>query len=146
MKDNAELTIKTLEGCRGDTSFDLVWESAQLKCNQVKNFLEKETIDMDFKEPRMPRSVPENVTDLKSYQKVKSYYPSLDRVIMELKNRFSENDQIHLCSLGSLIFDDDPSEKDIKIAADFYSLDKDAISSDLPLFKHFKVNDIKLKF
>ena len=76
---------------------------------------------------------------MKSYQKVKNYFPSLDRIIGELKNRFAENDKDHLCSLGALIFDSEVCEKDIEAVANYYSLDKDALSTDLKLYKHFKV-------
>ena len=71
VKSNADLTIKTIEGCRSDTDFDLVWDSVNLKCRQVKEFLEDENMDLDFKDPRLPRNLPENVTDMKEYQKVR---------------------------------------------------------------------------
>ena len=138
VKFNAELTIKTLEACRTDSDFDIVLDNVNLRCEQVKTFIENEKIDI-FKESRLPRQLPESVTDMKSYQKVKNYFPSLDRIIGELNNRFAENEKDHLCSLGALIFDSDICEKDIEAVANFYSLDKDALSTDLKLYKHFKV-------
>ena len=139
VKMNAELTIKTLEGCRNDSDFDIVWDNVNLRCDQVKAFLESEKIDIDFKEPRLPRQLPENVSDMKGYQKVMSYFPSLDRINAELKNRFAENDKDHLCSLGALIFDSEVCDKDIEAVANYYFLDKDALSMYLRLYKHFKV-------
>ena len=96
-------------------------------------------MDLDFKEPRLPRNLPENVTDMKGYQKVSNYFLALDRIISELTKRFSENDQIHLCTLGALIFDSDPSNEDIEIVTDYYSLDKASITNDIRLYKYFKV-------
>ena len=109
-----------------------------MKYEQVKTFIENEKIDICFKESRLPRE-PESVTDMKSYQKVKIYFPSLDRIIGELNNRFAENEKDHLCSLGALIFYSDICEKDIEAVANYYFLDKDALSTDLKLYKHFKV-------
>ena len=93
VKVNAELTIQTLEKCRTDEDFDLIWESVNLRCCQVKEFLEKENIDFDFKDAREPRKWPQGVDDLKSYQKITSYFPAFDRIITELTQRFAENDQ-----------------------------------------------------
>ena len=139
VKRNAELSIKTLEACQSDSYFDIVWDNVNLRCEQVKTFIDKEKIDICFKESRLPRQLPESVTDMKSNKKVKNYFPSLDRVIGDLNNRFAENDKDHLCSLGALIFDPDICEKDKEAVANFYSLDKDALSTDLKLYKHFKV-------
>ena len=93
VKVNAELTIQTLEKCRTDEDFDLIWDSVNLRCSQVKEFLEKENIDFDFKEARQPRKWPQGVNDLKSYQKITYYFPAFDRIITELTQRFAENDQ-----------------------------------------------------
>ena len=76
---------------------------------------------------------------MKSFHKVSNYFPSLDRIIGELKNRFAENDQKHLVALGSLVFDDDPSQGVIELVCEFYSLEKDAMFTDIKLYKHFKV-------
>ena len=83
--------------------------------------------------------MPESVTDIKTYQKVKCYFPSIDRIVTEFQNRFAENDKDNLCALGSLIFDSEICEKEVETVAVFYTLDKDALSTDLKLYKHFKV-------
>ena len=44
---------------------------------------------------------------------------------------FAKNEKDHLCSLGALIFDSNNCEKNIEAVANFYSLDKDALSTDL---------------
>ena len=83
VKVNADLTIKTLESCRNEANYDLIWDCVNLRCGKIKEFLEEEDIDFEFKEPRLPRNIPENVSDMKSYQTVTNYYPSLDRVVSE---------------------------------------------------------------
>ena len=76
---------------------------------------------------------------MKSFHKVSNYFPLLDRIIEELKNRFAGNYQKHLVTLGSLVFYDDPSQRDIELVCEFYSLEKYAMFTDIKLYKHFKV-------
>ena len=83
VKVNADLTIKTLESCRNEANYDLIWDCVNLRCGKIKEFLEEEDIDYKFKEPRLPRNIAENVSDMKSYQTVTNYYPSLDRLVSE---------------------------------------------------------------
>ena len=104
VKFNAELTIKTLEACRTDSDFDIVWDNVNLRCEQVKTFIENEKIDICFKESRLPRQLPESVTDKKCYQKVKNYFPSLAGIIGELNNRFAENEKDHFVFTWCLDF------------------------------------------
>ena len=134
----AEGTITTLEGCRTDKDYDLVWESFEHRCEEIKKFVEEENIEADFKELKLPRKLPEGVTDTKSYQRMFSYYPSFDRIISELKRRFAENDKDNLCSLGAIVFDDEPQYSDIEKVAEFYGLDKELLSNDIKFYLHFK--------
>ena len=50
----AEGTIATLEGCRSDNDFDLVWEQHEQRCEEVKKFVKQENNDADFKEFKLP--------------------------------------------------------------------------------------------
>ena len=47
---SAESTIKTLEGCRIENDYDLIWKSFEHNCNQFKAFASEEKIDFHFKE------------------------------------------------------------------------------------------------
>ena len=127
VKSNAELTIRTLEGCRNESSFDMVWERAGLQCNKIKQLLESNDIDFELKEAKLPRTRRPSVrrqalvgegssgdtqfTDVKVYHRVLHYYPALDLVTSELRNRFAENDHDVLLSLSSLIFEESPSDE-----------------------------------
>ena len=117
VKENADLTIETLKSCRNSESFNSVWELSRKKCDIVKNIMDELEIEMDFQETKLPRQRPlrrrvdisevtadnHEFTDVKEFNRVTHYYPALDKIIFELKNRFSENDNKVLCSLGKII-------------------------------------------
>ena len=136
----AEGTIKTLEGCRTENDYDLIWKSFEHNCNQFKAFVFEEKIDFHFKEIKLPRNLPEDVSDIKGYLRITTNFPSLDRVVSDLKRQFAENDKDNLCSLFAIIFDNDPENSHIKKVANFYSLDTELLCNNVRLFKHFQVN------
>ena len=74
------------------------------------------------------------------YLRIATYFPSLDRVVSDLKRQFAENDKDKLCSLCEIIFDNDLENSHIEKVANFYSLDTDLLCNDVRLFKHFQVN------
>jgi hypothetical protein len=51
---------------------------------------------------------PANLTD-KEYYRVSAYYPSLDKVLAEMKSRFDSNDQNILCALGDVVLNLKPA-------------------------------------
>ena len=75
----------------------------------------------------------------KSNHRINHFYPSLDNIITELKNRFAQKDQDILCALGSLIFDKNIEEDTFKIVSEFYKLDIELLKADHKLFYHLKV-------
>ena len=154
VRHNANLTIQTLESCRNEDDFELIWQKTSIICDKIKTLLDLEEIDSDFKDPKLPRHKPSKrrqvlmgesssghieFSDLKSYHRINHFYPSLDKIIIELKNRFAENDQNILCALGSLIFDKNIEEDTFKIVSEFYKLDIELLKADHKLFCHFKV-------
>ena len=54
VKQNAELTVTTLESCRSDESFDAVWQLAEQRSEKVRDIIEEEDISIDFKEAKLP--------------------------------------------------------------------------------------------
>ena len=50
VRQNAELTITTLESCRSDESFDAVWQLAEQRSEKVKDIIDEEDISIGFKE------------------------------------------------------------------------------------------------
>ena len=157
---NADLTIKTLETCRGEDSFDLLWARTDLRCKQIKEFIILHDIDVDFVDVSLPRSrrpskrrqglVGElaggdvEFTDVKVYSRITHFYPAMDLIITELRNRFAENDHNVLLSLSSMISDKVPSDADFEQVSEMYSLDVDLLKSDHQLLSHFKVSKLTM--
>ena len=50
VRQNAKLTITTLESCCSDESFDVVWQLAEQRSEKVKDIMDEEDISIDFKE------------------------------------------------------------------------------------------------
>ena len=151
VKENAELTIKTLESCRTDDSFKIIWELTQKNTDRVKALIDSEEIDVDFREAKLPRQKPstrrlgtveascENtVFTVENYNKVNNYIPALDRIISEFKSRFAENDSVVLCALANILTNENPDDEAFKEVAKFYTIDEDTIKSEHKMFNHMK--------
>ena len=151
VKENAELTIKTLESCRTDDSFKIIWELTQKNTDRVKALIDSEEIDVDFREAKLPRQKPstrrlgtveascENtVFTVENYNKVNNYIPALDRIISEFKSRFAENDSFVLCALTNILTNENPDDEAYKEVAKFYTIDEDTIKSEHKMFNHMK--------
>ena len=109
-----------MESCRNEDNFELIWQKTSIICDKIKALLELEKIDSDIKNPKLPRQKPSKrrqflmgesssghteFSDLKSYHRINHFYPSLDNIITELKNRFAKTEQKFFCALVSIIFD-----------------------------------------
>ena len=74
-------------------------------------------IEIDFNGAKLARQRPsrrrldtcevtadnQEFTDVESFNRVTHYYPAVDKIILELKTRFTENDSKGLCSLGKMM-------------------------------------------
>ena len=120
VRQNADLVITTLEGCRNEKSFELVWKRTGLVCDEVKELLDENDIDIDFREAKLPKRKPSRrhqalvgeayvgdtlQSNIQSHHRITSFFPAMDMIVSELKNRFAENEQDILCALESLVFD-----------------------------------------
>ena len=155
---NANLTLGVLKDCRSDASFELVWEQARVLEKECRSILADS--QFMFKEANLPRRKPSKrlqalcgesagegdvISDVKLYQKVNTYFTSLDNVVSEMEERFNENDQSILTSMGSIIFDESPSDSCFDRVSEFYSLDKDLLKIDHRMLHHFvKGNKVKI--
>ena len=54
VKENADLTIETLESCRNSESFNSVWELSRKKSDIIKNLMEELEIEMDSQIAKLP--------------------------------------------------------------------------------------------
>ena len=83
-------------------------------------------------------------TDVKVYSRITHFYPAMDLIITELRNRFAENDHNVLLSLSSMISDKVPSDADFEQVSESYSLDVDLLKSDHQLLSYFKVSKLTM--
>ena len=129
------MTIETLKICRNSESFNSVREISNKKCEIVKDLIDEVNIEMDFKEAKLPQQRPSKrrldiceftadkheLTEVEDFHRVTHYYPALDKIILELKTRFAENDNKVLCSLGKIITIENPDAESFKVVSEFYS-------------------------
>lgn len=148
---NASLTIKSLQGCREENQFQLVWGKAKVLCENLKIWIAE--TEFTVNEAKVPRRKPsrrhqalvgekatEDITENtpESHHRVNTYFCSLDKVVSELETRFQRNDQDILCSLGDIILNEKPSDTSFENVASFYKLDQDLLEADFRIFKTFK--------
>ena len=152
VKQNADLTIETLQNTRTEENFKFIWQLTLSNSTRVKDLLEEENIDIDFIEAKLPRQRPskrrlgnqepncENTVfdTVEKYNKVTHFYPALDKIINELKNRFAENDNKILCSMGKILSQERPDDEAFSVVSEFYSLDMDQLKADHKVFIHAK--------
>ena len=120
---------KTLEKCRNDENFEIVWKQAE----NTSETIEKAISDTNFSfvAPSQPRR--SSALDAKTHHRVSTYFESLDRVCNEIEQRFNENDQTVLCALYEYLFGN-PVDGDIEVISKHYGLDKSLVLSEKNVF------------
>ena len=125
----ADATQITLEKCRNDENFEIVWKQAE----NASETIEKAISDTNFSfvAPSQPRR--SSASDAKTHHRVSTYFESLDRVCNEIEQRFNENDQTVLCALYEYLFGN-PVDGDIEVISKHYGLDKSLVLSEKNVF------------
>ena len=54
VRQNAELAVRTLQGCQDEEQFDLLWERISKLCDEVEVLVESEDIDLNFRTAALP--------------------------------------------------------------------------------------------
>lgn len=147
-----EMSIKTydsLQDLRSDESFNKCWESSQ---DLVKN--------NGFLPPKLPRNrkISNNKLGVgyifpefhheKSYYRISIYFPVLDIVMKDIKDRFNENDLSILNSLMETLINESPSQSSIQEVCKFYGPNEDDLTAELKIFNKMfkgygKINNIE---
>lgn len=140
VKEMSNKTYNTLQDLRSDESFNRCWKSSQ---DLVKN--------NRFLPPKLPRNrkIPNKKLgggdvfpefhDEKSYYRISIYFPILDIVMKEIKDRFDENDLTILNSLLDILTKESPNQSLIQELCEFYGLNEDDLTAELKIFnKMFK--------
>ena len=68
---------------------------------------------------------------------------SLDKILAEMENRFSGNDQDVLCALDDITLSYSPTSNSSDLVAKYYDLGKELLQADQGLFSHFKKAHVK---
>ena len=76
--------------------------------------------------------------DIQQFYKVNNYYEPLDKLLKELKMRFSGKGQETLSNLATVIFENEVKDEAFEDVSKFYGLDIDLLKADHKLFKHYK--------
>lgn len=130
----------------------MLWLRAQVMANGIKK--EIQGTRFSFKDASAPRNrapsrrlqalIGESSTTSlhqqptpESHYRITTYYPTLDKVILEMRTRFQTNDQDILCALADVVFSQKPSEGSIALVSSFYSLDSAILEAELQIFRNF---------
>ena len=66
------------------------------------------------------------------------FFTSLDKVLAEIENRFSGNDQDVLCAfIGDVTKSDSPASDSFDLVAGYYNFDKELLQAEQHLFNQF---------
>ena len=147
-KKTVDAVMKTLNECRNQESFDLMWSRADIMAQQIKE--EIEGTEFTFKDANVPRTKPSRqiqalvnespeVNDgtqrqtAEDYFRITCYYASIGKVVAEMRARFEGHDQEVLCALADVVFNSSPSDANINLVSNFYGLDSELLN-----FRKFK--------
>ena len=154
-KTTCDATVLTLEKCRSDESFNLVWTKAKsinqaLKDSVGDKFDLEITLSKRKKKPSkrlqaIAGESPEGDQFVSDYveARVTVYFDALDKVMSEMNERFSDGDTQILSSCieilrGSL------SDESVKMVSEFYDIDQDFLLAESRLFHNVEgVSDLK---
>ena len=84
-----------------------------------------------------PPSKPED------YHRDNAFFTSQDKLLAEIENRFSRNDQDVVCPLGDVTLSDSPASNSFDLVAGYSNLDKKLILEDQRLFNRFKKTHVE---
>ena len=136
----ASLTVKTLQGIRSDTDYDLFWEAAEIK--RVNFGVEEPSLPRRRKVPRrleQGHSEPEHFTTVKSYYR-RIYFEVLDLAVTSIKDRFDQPGFKIYSNTEQLLFKACSGEnymEELRTFCDFYrdDLSKDDLEAELVVLK-----------
>ncbi len=128
---------ESLTEMRSDTEFQKYWKEAI----EISRKLELEP-------PHLPRQrrVPSRLgggeiqpvyRNVEHYYQVASFYPLLDVIISQLKERFSENDMMIVQNIETVLLADNissVSQTALEQVSEFYDLDKDNLKAELRVY------------
>ena len=65
-----------------------------------------------------------------------TYYPTFDKVLLEMKSRFQSHDQDILCALAEVVSKTNTSTESLALVSSFYGLDMEILTAEKEIFQN----------
>jgi hypothetical protein len=151
-KETADGTTEALTKCRNEESFQIAWSRAKILSQTIKREINGTTIS--FKDATAPRCrqssrrsqalIGEQFSggspsqpSAESHYRVTTYYPTFDKVLLEMKSRFPSHDQDILCALAEVVSKTNTSTESLALVSSFYGLDMEILTAEKEIFQNF---------
>ena len=141
---------KTADSCNDQNSRRLgkLWQVALRKKFRVPDFhskmLQPQETRLRRVDCRSRRLIGESSTTTQHQQPtaeshywIKTFFLTLDKVILETQTHFQSNDQDILCALAGVVFSQKPSKGSFALVSSFYSLDSSVLEAEVQTFRNF---------
>ena len=150
-KETAEATMQTLNKCRNEESFQMAWSRAEILSQTIKKEINRTSFSFKDASPPTIRQPSRRLQALigeqfcgskpsptaESHYRVTTYYPTFDKVLLELKSRFQNKDQEILCALAEVVTKMNASSKSLALVSSFYELDTEILAAEKEIFQNF---------
>ncbi len=151
-KETADATMETLAKCRNEESFQMAWSRAEILSQTIKREINETRFS--FKDATPPRcqqpsrrlqaligeqfggELPSQPS-AESHYRVTTFYPTFDKVLLEMKSRFRNHDQDILCALAEDVSKINASPKSLALVSSFYELDMEILAAEKEIFRNF---------
>ena len=157
-KTTAEATVKALQLCRSDENFFLLWEKSctveKTLYSAITNLTEILQASQASSRPRRQHVPSRRLQALvgeepderapasseEDLARIQVYYNGLDRVMAEIRERFSSKDSNILSALCDVVSSDLPKQESYDIVSKFYAIDSEDLQVEKELFKNVDSN------
>ena len=124
----ADLVIKVLEDLRAEEEFNMTYEKTEKLIKNTEELLKEQKIDYEIRPAKISRRSKFS-GDIQQFYRVTNYYEPLDKLLKELKMRFSVKGQETLTNLTTVIFENEVKDEAFEDVSKFYGLDIDLLKA-----------------
>ena len=124
----ADLVIKVLEDLRAEEEFNMTYEKTEKLIKNTEELLKEQKIDYEIRPAKISRRSKFS-GDIQQFYRVTNYYEPLDKLLKELKMRFSGKGQETLTNLATVIFENEVKDEAFEDVSKFYGLDIDLLKA-----------------
>ena len=124
----ADLVIKVLEDLRAEEEFNMTYEKTEKLIKNTEELLKEQKIDYEIRPAKISRRSKFS-GDIQQFYRVTNYYEPLDKLLKELKMRFSGKGQETPTNLATVIFENEVKDEAFEDVSKFYGLDIDLLKA-----------------